>query len=108
MYIKTISLEDFNMKIINNKRHYEIPGSNGRYYINMNCDIYSTNTRDYLFKQGNQVQLTLNGERNRYNTKKLLPLALENEINVLTAEKRQHESFIRSIFDLTDNFKLRK
>ena len=94
------------MKIINNKRYFEIPDSDGRYYINMNCDVYSTKTRNNLFKQGNQVELTLNGERNRYNTKRLLPLALEHEINVLTAENREHKRFIRSLLNLIDDFKL--
>lgn len=60
------------IKEINKMQHYEIPGGDKRYYINANGDIYSMRTQDYLRREGNQIILTLNGVRKKYNSKTLL------------------------------------
>ena len=60
------------IKEINKIEHYAIPGGNNRYYINANGDIYSMRTHDYLRREGNQIVLTLDGVRKKYNSKTLL------------------------------------
>lgn len=82
------------MKIIDNKEYYEIPNTNGRYYICIEGEVYSERTHRHLYKQYNQVQMTMNGVRGRYNTNKLLLLALKYELDSVKQEREKYSQLI--------------
>lgn len=62
--------------VIDGAIFYPIPGTEDKYYISMERDIYSINRHRYAAKEGNTVRLSINGSYKRYNCDKLLIDAL--------------------------------
>ena len=60
------------IKEINEITHYVIPGTNNKYYINDDGDVYSIRKKDYLSKKHNTVKLTIYGEQKRISVNTLL------------------------------------
>lgn len=62
--------------IIDGSIYYAIPGTDNKYYISMERDIYSIKRHTHATKEGNTIRLAINGSYKRHNCDKLLIEAL--------------------------------